>query len=94
MIDYLEKVCKVSLGKLSFINQTIRKNSKELALESSWTGYHKFGKGVSKNLTFSKSRDSNIEDAYATHYVDKKRMLDLKKIKARGKPDSLKRGEL
>ncbi len=35
------------MGKLSFINQTIRKNSTEFELESPWTGNHKFGKGVS-----------------------------------------------
>lgn len=93
-IDYLEKVCKVNLGKLSLINQTIRKNAKELALENSWSGYHKFGKGVSKKLIFSKSRDSKIEDAYATHYVHKQRILELKKIKAGGNPDSLKSREL
>jgi len=93
-IDYLEKVCKVNLGKLSLINQTIRKNAHELALERSWTGYHKFGKGVSKKLIFSKSRDSKIEDAYATHYVNKQRITELKKIKAGGNPDSLKSGEL
>ena len=69
------------MGKLSFINQTIRKNAKELALQSSCTGYHKFWKGISKNLTFSKSPDSNIEDVYAKHYVGTKQMLELKKLR-------------
>ena len=81
-IDYLEKACQVNLSKLSFINQKIRKNANELGLESSWTGYNKYGKGVSKRLIFSKSRDAKIEDAYATHYVNKRRILELKKIKS------------
>jgi len=93
-IDYLEKVCQVNLSKLSFINQKIRKNANELGLERSWTGYNKYGKGVSKRLIFSKSRDSKIEDAYATHYVNKKRMLELKKIKSGSKIDSVKEGEV
>jgi hypothetical protein len=93
-IDYLEKVCQVNLSKLSMINKIMRKNANELGLESSWTGYNKYGKGVSKRLIFSKSRDSKIEDAYATHYVNKKRMLELKKIKSGSKIDSVKEGEV
>ena len=34
-IDYLEKVCKVNLGKLTFINKLIGKYSSELDLKSS-----------------------------------------------------------
>lgn len=91
-IGYLEKVCQVNLGKLSSINQAIRKNANQLGLERSWTGYHKYGKGASTKLIFSKSRDSKIEDAYATHYVDKKRILELKAIKSGGIQDSGKEG--
>jgi len=86
-IDYLEKVCQVNLSKLSLINQTIRKNANQLGLERSWTGYNKFGKGISKKLIFSKLRDCQIEDAYATHYLDKKRMLELKKNKTGSNQD-------
>ena len=81
-VEYLEKVCKTNLSKLSLINQTIRKTANELKLERSWTGYHKFGKGESKKIIFSKSRDNRIEDAYATHYVDKKRINEIKGKKA------------
>ncbi|MEO6721780.1 MAG: hypothetical protein ABIN67_15635 [Ferruginibacter sp.] len=81
-VEYLEKVCKANLSKLSLINKAIRKNATELKLERSWTGYHKFGKGVSKKLIFSKSKDQKIEDAYATHYLNKKRILELKGNKA------------
>ena len=81
-IGYLEKVCNTNFSKLSLINKTIRKIAGELNLENSWTGYNKYGKGVSIRLIFSKSRNKNIEDAYATHYVDKKRVSELKVNKA------------
>ena len=81
-VEYLEKVCTANLGKLSRINKAIRKNANELKLERSWTGYRKFGKGENRKLIFSKSKDSKIEDAYATHYLDKKRIVELKGNKA------------
>lgn len=81
-IEYLEKVCKVNLSKLTLVNKSIKKHSIDIGLESSWTGYNKFGKGMKKRLRFSKSGNKNIEDAYATHYIDKKRIKDLKLEKA------------
>jgi len=81
-VEYLEKVCKANLGKLTLINKAIRKNANELKLEKSWTGYHKFGKGENKKLIFSKSKDSKIEDSYATHYLGKRRIVELKENKA------------
>jgi len=78
-IEYLEKVCKMNLHKLSLINKTLRKKAKELNLEESWTFYRKFGKGRTIKLRFSKSGEENIEKAYATHYVDKQRIAELKK---------------
>jgi len=80
--EYLEKVCKANLSRLSLINKTLKKTANELKLESSWTGYNKFGKGQNKKLIFSKSGDKKIEDAYATHYVDKKRINEIKENKA------------
>ena len=47
-------------------------------LKSSWTGYNKYGKVVKRKLRFGKSGDKTIEDRYATHYVDKNRMIELK----------------
>jgi len=81
-IDYLEKVCNTNLSKLTFINKTMRKLARDLQLENSWTGYNKYGKGVNRRLRFSKSGNKNIEDAYATHYVDKNRINELKINKA------------
>jgi len=76
-IEYLEKVCKINLHKLSFINKTLRIKAKEINLEESWTDYRNFGKGIKIKLMFSKSGNENIEKAYATHYVDKQRIKVL-----------------
>lgn len=81
-VDYLEKVCNVNLSKLTLINKLIRKFSTELDLKSSWTGYDKYGKGEKRRLRFSKSRQKNIEDRYATHYIDNKSINELKEMKA------------
>jgi len=81
-VDYLEKVCSVNLSKLTLINKSIRKHSIDLGLESSWSGYNQFGKGVKRRLKFSKTVTKNIEDGYATHYLDKERLKELKAEKA------------
>jgi hypothetical protein len=81
-IAYLEKACYVNLSKLSSINRTIRKIATDLKLEKSWTGYNRYGKGQNHRLIFSKSGDKKIEDAYATHYLDKKWITELKMNKA------------
>lgn len=80
-IEYLEKVCDANLHKLSTVNKFIRKYAAEWNLEPSWTGYYKFGKGPKKRLIFSKTRDSKIEYAYATHYLNKNRIFELKRQK-------------
>ena len=72
-VDYLEHVCKVSLGKLSSINREIRAYAKQHNLKPSYTDYRKWGKGEKTKLRFSKSGDNNIEKLYATHYVDEQR---------------------
>lgn len=77
-IPYLEKVCQANLHKLSAVNRFIRKYSAEWNLEKSWTAYNKWGKGPKKRLIFSKSRDHQIESLYATHFLNKKRINELK----------------
>ena len=74
---YLEKVCKVNLSKLTIINQKIKWVAHDLNLVKSLTVYKKFGKGVKISLRFCKSGDKNIEAAYATHFINKKRMNEL-----------------
>lgn len=80
-IEYLEKVCVTNLHKLSAVNKFVRKFAEEWKLEKSWTAYNKFGRGPKKRLIFSKSRDGQIEYAYAIHYLDKRRMNELKREK-------------
>lgn len=77
-VDYLEKVCKANLSKLTLIMKTMRKIATDLKLDKSWTGYNQYGKGVKRKLRFSKSGNENIEEAYATHYIDKIRIIELK----------------
>ncbi len=77
-VNYLEKVCNINLSKLTLINKLIRKYATELGLKGSWTAYNKYGKGVKHRLRFSKSGDKTIEDRYATHYIDAKRINELK----------------
>lgn len=81
-IDFLEKACNINLSKLSFINKMIKKFAFDLNLESSWTGYTQYGKEKKRRLKFSKSGEEKIENAYATHYIDKERLLELRKMKA------------
>ena len=81
-VDYLEKVCNANLSKLTLINKSIRKIAIDLKLIPSWTAYNKFGKGEKYKLKFSKSGNKNIEEAYATHYIDKERIKVLKTEKA------------
>jgi len=75
-IEYLEKACNINLSKLTLINKLIGKYSMDLNLESSWTGYNQFGKGIKRKLRFSKSGKKSIEDSYATHYVNKKELMN------------------
>ena len=77
-VDYLERVCKINLRKLSFVNHEIRSYAHKHDLKPSWTDYSKWGKGDRSRLRFSKSGDDNIEKLYATHYVSKQKSEEAK----------------
>lgn len=79
-VQYLEKVCKVNLKKLSLTNRIIRKFAVQRQLKNSWTGYNQWGTKNKKILVFSKSGDPNIEKLYATHFIDNKRINELKEL--------------
>ena len=79
-VPYLEKVCKVNLKKLSLTNRIIRKFAEQRQLKNSWTGYNQWGTKNKKILVFSKSGDPNIEKLYATHFIDNKRINELKEL--------------
>ena len=69
-VEYLEKVCGVNLKKLSTINKAIKEISEQWNLKKSWTAYNKYGKGKKIRLRFSKSGNKQIEEEYATHYIN------------------------
>ena len=70
-VDYLERVCKINLHKLSFIMREIRTYARKNDLKPSWTYYKQWGRNDKPNikLRFSKFSDESIEQNYATHYV-------------------------
>lgn len=71
---YLERVCQVSLSKMSFIMKEFRAYARQNNLKPSRTAYHQWGvNGRKIPLRFSKSGNSSIEEAYATHFVDTSR---------------------
>ena len=80
-IDYLERVYKINLSKLSFIMREIRAYARKNGLKESWTLYKRWGlrgKSHSAKLWFSKSREEQIEKAYASHYVDSAVVAEMK----------------
>jgi hypothetical protein len=75
-VDYLERVCKINLSKLSTINHEIRVFARKNDLKPSWTYYKRWGcKGKKIKLRFSKSGDEQIEKLYATHYVSQRKTV-------------------
>jgi hypothetical protein len=77
-VPYLESVISVNLSKINVILRTIQKYSQGSNLKPSKTIYKSWGKGPKKLLRFSKYGDRNIEEAYSTHYVKPKEMLEKK----------------
>ena len=86
-VDFLERVCKINLRKLSFVNREIRAYARKHNLKASWTFYNKWGKkrkdsaGRTIKLRFSKSGAVNIEKLYATHYVGQQKVAEAKERK-------------
>jgi hypothetical protein len=77
-VPYLEKVCRVNLRRLSEIMHEIRVYAAKNNLKPSWTHYHQWGKNNKIKLRFSKSGDEKVETRYATHYLDARRIAELK----------------
>ncbi|MCK9524368.1 MAG: hypothetical protein M0R49_00350 [Limnochordia bacterium] len=81
-VDYLERVCTVNLRKLSLIMRQMRVYAQQNGLKPSFCFYKQWGtsnKGrPAKSLRFSKSGSPDIEKWYATHFVDPKRIAELK----------------
>ena len=79
-VDYLERVCKVNLHKLSFIMKQVRACARKNDLKPSWTFYKQYGRKGKKpiKLRFSKYGDEGVEKGYATHYVSSMRIAEIK----------------
>jgi hypothetical protein len=89
-IDYLERVCKVNLKKLSFIMKEVRAYARKNELSASWTFYKQWGRKGKKpviKLRFSKHGDEAVERNYATHYISRRRFAETRR------PDSTDIGE-
>ena len=73
-VDYLERVCKVNLHKLSFIMKQVGAYASKNNLKPSYTYYKQWGqkgKEPTVKLRFSKTGNEGIERSYATHYIPK-----------------------
>lgn len=85
-IPYLESVCTCNLRQLSLIMKQIRRYAQKAGYRPSYCFYGRWGMKKKKDrsrrnvqpLRFSKSGNPKIERAYATHYVDGKRIAELK----------------
>lgn len=86
-VDYLERVCRVNLSKLSFILSQMQKYAKTTNLKESCTYYKKSGKGNIK-LRFTKTGNEYMERRYSTRYTSTD-ISTVKKIinKFEGKKD-------
>jgi len=85
-ISYLERVCMINLSKLSTIRHQMRVYAQKAGLKPSFCYYKQWGvkkKGGQGHkpvipLRFSKYGKPEIEKQYATHFVDSKRIAELK----------------
>ena len=88
-VPFLEKVCTVNLRKLSFVMSRMRSYAVKAGLKPSFTYYKRWGvkkKGGQGHrpvipLRFSGSGDETAERLYATHFVDQKRLEQIKREK-------------
>ena len=84
-VRYLEAVCNANLKRLSFVLHQMRVYVQAHGLKPSFCYYKRWGvknkgqgRGAVIPLRFSRSGDAEIERRYATHYVDEKRIAQLK----------------
>ena len=85
-VPYLERVCTMNLRKLSLALHQMRSYAQKTGLHPSFTCYKRWGmkkrngqghKPVVR-LRFSRSGDETVERWYATHFVDKKRIAQIR----------------
>ncbi len=68
-VPYLERVINCNVTRLSRLLRVLRFHAHDLNLKPSWTAYMRWGKGPKQPLRFTKTGDSSLEKAYATHFV-------------------------
>lgn len=68
-VPYLERVINCNLTRLSRLLRILRFHAHDLKLKPSWTAYMRWGRGPKQRLRFTKTGDSKLEEAYATHLV-------------------------
>ena len=85
-VPYLERVCGVNLSKLSTVLYEMRAYAQDVKLKPSFCFYKQWavkkkggqGKRPVIPLRFTKSGREDMERQYATHFVDSKRVAELK----------------
>ena len=85
-VRYLEAVCNANLKRLSFVLHQMRVYAQAHELKPSFCYYKRWGvrkrSGTDHKpvipLQFSKSGSPEIEQSYATHFVDLTRVQELK----------------
>jgi hypothetical protein len=83
-VDYLERVCQCNLHMLSEIMKEVRSYARKNDLKPSETVYKqwgvkkKHGKKKVVRLRFSKTGNPGVERGYSTHYIDSRRIAELK----------------
>ena len=85
-VQYLERVCRGNLRKLSFVMKQVRAYASKNNLKPSWTFYRQFGRKDKKpaiKLRFTRSGNEDIERAYATHYISPIRVDEIKSVKTK-----------
>jgi hypothetical protein len=68
-VPYLEHAIDCNLIRLGRLLRILRLHAHDLNLKPSWTAYVRTGKGSRQPLRFTKTGDSRLEEAYATHFV-------------------------
>lgn len=90
-VPYLEQVCNANLSKLALVLKEIRVRARQSNLTPSLTSYNRWGKKSGPSaLRFSKSGQQSIENQYATHFLDRKRIAELKELKDNAKAKDVK----
>jgi hypothetical protein len=68
-VPSLESVIRVNLPRINLMLRTLHQNAKKGGLRASTSAYVSWGKRPRVPLSFGKSGDPHIEEAYSTHFL-------------------------